>query len=72
MIVPLEALVPTGEGFRVFIVDASNIAHATDVTVGGRSDTSAWITTGVNAGDRVVTKGAYGVDDSSKVVTGKS
>lgn len=68
---PLEALVPTGEGFKVFVVDTNGIAHETMVTVGGRSDTRAWITEGVRAGDRVVTGGAYGVTDSAKVAVAK-
>lgn len=71
VVVPLEALVPTGEGFQVFTVDAAGLAHATPVTIGGRSDQTAWITDGLKAGDRVVTRGAYGIDDSSKVLTGK-
>jgi multidrug efflux pump subunit AcrA (membrane-fusion protein) len=69
--VPIEALVPTGEGFKVFVVDGGGIAHGTEVRVGGRTDRMAWITDGVHAGDRVVTKGAFGIDDSTKVVTGK-
>ena len=69
--VPVEALVPTGEGFKVFVVDGEGIARGTEVKVGGRTDRFAWITDGVKAGDRVVTKGAFGVDDSTKVVTGK-
>jgi len=68
---PLEALVPTGEGFKVFVVDSGGIAHETPVKVGGRSDTKAWITEGIRAGDRVVTRGAYGVDDSARVATAK-
>jgi RND family efflux transporter MFP subunit len=71
VVVPLESLVPTGEGFRVFTVDDKGIAHARDVKVGGRTEKSAWITEGVKVGDKVVTKGAYGVDDSTKVLTGK-
>ncbi len=71
VVVPLESLVPTGEGFKVFVVDERGIAHARDVKVGGRTEKSAWITEGVKAGDKVVTKGAYGVDDSTKVLTGK-
>jgi len=71
VVVPLESLVPTGEGFKVFVVDEKGIAHATDVKVGGRTEKSAWITDGVKSGDKVVTKGAYGVDDSTKVLTGK-
>jgi len=67
--VPLEALVPDGEGFKVFVVDSASIAHAQPVTVGARSDSTAEILTGLEAGQRVVTYGAYGVDDSVKVTT---
>jgi hypothetical protein len=35
--------------------------------VGGRSETLAEITDGLKAGERVVTYGAYGMDDSVKV-----
>jgi multidrug efflux pump subunit AcrA (membrane-fusion protein) len=68
--VPVEALVPEGggEGYKVFVVDAAGIAHARGVTVGGRTDKVAEITSGVVAGERVVTYGAYGVEDSAKVV----
>lgn len=68
VVVPLDALVPTGEGFRVFTIDTAGVAHAAAVQVGGRTDRVAWITDGVKAGDRIVTRGAYGVDDGSKVV----
>lgn len=71
VVVPLESLVPTGEGFKVFVVDDKGLAHAQDVKVGGRTEKNAWITEGVKAGDKVVTKGAYGMDDSTKVLTGK-
>jgi RND family efflux transporter MFP subunit len=71
VVVPLESLVPDGEGFRVFTVDEKGIAHAQKVSIGARTDRVAWITDGVKAGQRVVTGGAYGMDDSAKVVTGK-
>jgi RND family efflux transporter MFP subunit len=67
--VPLEALVPDGEGFKVFVVDSASIAHAAQVKVGARSDSTAEILEGLAAGQRVVTYGAYGVDDSVKVTT---
>lgn len=69
VVVPVEALVPEGDGFKVFVVDAESVAHATTVTVGARSDSLAEITAGLTAGQRVVTYGAYGVQDSAKVVT---
>ncbi len=69
--VPLEALVPEGEGFRVFVVDRAGIAHARDVTVGARSETAAEIASGLSGGETVVTYGAYGVSDSAKIVPTK-
>lgn len=72
--IPAEALVPEGEGFKVFVVDAAGVAHQRPVTVGARADSLAEITAGLTAGEKVVTYGAYGVDDSVKVVplqTGK-
>ena len=71
IVVPAEALVPSGDGFRVFVVDRAGIAHATAVIVGGRSPSGVWIVKGIGAGDRVVTRGAYGMDDSAKIVPGK-
>jgi RND family efflux transporter MFP subunit len=68
VVVPLESLVPTGEGFKVFVVDDKGIALSHPVKIGGRSDKGAWVTEGLKAGERVVTVGAYGVDDSTKVV----
>jgi cobalt-zinc-cadmium efflux system membrane fusion protein len=69
--VPLEALVPEGEGFKVFVVDSAGIAHARAVTVGGKSDQVAEITEGLKAGERVVTYGAFGVQDSARIVQGR-
>ena len=71
VMVPIEALVPADEGFRVFVVDSAGIAHATPVVLGARGDRLAWIKEGVKAGDHVVTRGAYGVDDGARVMTAK-
>jgi RND family efflux transporter MFP subunit len=70
VVVPLDALVPTGEGFKVFVVDEKGIAESRPVKIGGRSDHGAWITEGLKVGENIVTQGAYGVDDSAKVETG--
>jgi len=66
--VPAEALVPEGEGFRVFVVDTAGVAHARAVDVGARTAAFVEILRGVAAGETVVTYGAYGVDDGAKVV----
>ena len=68
IVIPVEAIVPDGEEFKVFVVDAAGTARARVVTVGGRTDKVAEITSGLVAGERIVTYGAYGIEDSAKVV----
>lgn len=71
VVVPADALVPDGEGFKVFVVDKDGLAHSRPVKIGGRSDKGVWVTDGLKAGEAVVTKGAYGVSENAKVVSGK-
>ena len=68
IVIPAEALVPEGDQFKVFVVDANGVAHEQEVKVGARSDAGVEILEGLHAGDRIVTAGAYGVQDSAKVV----
>jgi membrane fusion protein (multidrug efflux system) len=68
IVIPADALVPEGEDFKVFVVDASGVAHEREVKIGGRSAAGVEITDGLKAGERVVTYGAYGMQDSAKVV----
>jgi membrane fusion protein, multidrug efflux system len=68
IVIPAQALVPEGDGYKVFVVDSSGTAHAREVSVGGRTSGTAEITKGLEAGERVVTYGAYGVTDSAKIV----
>ena len=67
--VPAEALVPEGEGLKVFVVDDAHVAHATPVTVGARDAGFAEITSGLHGGETIVTYGAYGVADSARVTS---
>jgi multidrug efflux system membrane fusion protein len=67
--VPIVSLVPQGDGFTVFVVDSQGLARQRDVTVGERNDSLAEITRGLNAGERVVTSGVYGLVDSSRVTS---
>ncbi len=66
--VPMAALVPSGDGFQVFVVDSGGIAHGRAVTVGARSESLAEILGGLTAGETVVTAGAYGIEDGTKIV----
>lgn len=68
VVVPASALVPEGDGYKVWVVDGAGIAHARPVTVGARADSLAEIARGLAAGERIVTYGAYGVQDSARVV----
>ncbi len=67
VVIPVDALVPEGDGYRVFVVDSAGIAHARAVTVGGRTESLAEILSGLAAGETVVTTGAYGVQDSARI-----
>jgi RND family efflux transporter MFP subunit len=68
VVVPVQALVPNGDGFQVFVVGRDGLAHARPVAVGGRTEAVVEITHGLAPGETVVTEGAYGVEDGAKVV----
>jgi membrane fusion protein (multidrug efflux system) len=68
IVVPVAALVPDGDGFKVFVVTPGNIARERKVTVGRRTEASAEILSGLGGGELIVTDGAYGLEDSVKVV----
>jgi len=67
VVVPVEALVPEAAGFQVFVVDKKGVATAHEVKVGGRTSTKAEIVDGLSGGETIVTKGAFGVEDSATV-----
>ena len=69
VVVPVDALVPGDEpgSYKVFVVDAKGTAIAKDVKVGGRTAAKAEIVEGLAGGEKVVTQGAFAVEDSSKI-----
>jgi membrane fusion protein (multidrug efflux system) len=67
VVVPVEALVPDSNGYKVYVVDKNGTAIGRPVKVGGRTETKAEILEGLNGGERIVTKGAYALVDSVKV-----
>ena len=67
VVVPAEALVPEEDGYKVFVVDGRGTAAARQVEIGGRTTTKVEITKGLRGGETVVTKGAFGVEDSATV-----
>ena len=67
VVIPVEAIVPEGAGYKVFVVDKSGTAHEREVKIGGRTPTKVEIIDGLAGGETVVTQGAFGVEDSAKV-----
>jgi HlyD family secretion protein len=66
--VPNEALITTKAGTpAVMIVGIDNVAHQKDVKSGITDGHDTQVITGVQPGDQIVTKGAYGMDDGTKV-----
>jgi HlyD family secretion protein len=70
--VPTEALVPGREsGVAVMIVGSDEVAHYRPVQIGIRLPDTVQIVNGITATDTVITSGAYGIEDGTKVkVTG--
>lgn len=69
LILPSAAIVkqPEGEGVGVMVVGADNHAHFQAVQTGIQNGDEIQIVSGVKAGQRVVTTGAYGLPDNAQV-----
>lgn len=65
--VPVSALVPDADGYRVFVVTQGDTARARPVTVGRRTERDVEVTGGLHPGETVVTEGAYGLDDGVRI-----
>lgn len=68
LVIPAAALVFVGNQATVFVVGADSIARAHPVTVVTRSPSAIEVAGALQAGDRVVTTGAYGLPDSARVI----
>jgi RND family efflux transporter MFP subunit len=51
----------------VMVVDSSNVAHETKVTIGIRTPQTMQVTAGLQGGETVVTQGNYALPDGTKV-----
>jgi HlyD family secretion protein len=66
--VPNEALVASPDGTStVMVVGADNVAHKKAVKTGITDGKDTQVISGLQSGDEVVTTGAYGMDDGTKV-----
>lgn len=68
LVVPASAVITTPDGnTAVMVAGADGRAHQTAVKVGIRSGDDVQILEGVTASDKVVTSGAYGLPDKTKI-----
>jgi HlyD family secretion protein len=68
LVIPASALLTSADGTSsVMVVGPDGCAHQQNVEIGIRQDNEVQIAKGLNAGDRVITVGAFGLPDNTKV-----
>jgi HlyD family secretion protein len=71
LLVPAEALQTAADGSKyVMVIGADGNAHKHPVTIGIQSEREIQIVSGITAKDKVITTGAYALDDGTKVKVG--
>ena len=69
--VPATAILTAQDGGKsVMVVGSDGAAHRKPVKLGIQDDEDVQVTEGVGANDQVITTGAYGLDDGTKVKVG--
>jgi multidrug efflux pump subunit AcrA (membrane-fusion protein) len=69
--IPAAAVLTAQDGSKsVMVVGSDGVAHRKPVTLGIQGDDDVQVTSGIGAGDLVITTGAYGLDDGTKVQVG--
>jgi HlyD family secretion protein len=70
--VPSEAILTAPDGTTsVLLIGQDQVAHQTNVKTGIREDDDVQILSGLETGQQVVTQGAYGLPDKTKVTISK-
>jgi RND family efflux transporter MFP subunit len=68
VVVPNNSIFQTNDGANyVLVAGSDNVAHQKTVQLGIRGVTETQITSGLNAGETVVTSGGYGLPDKTKI-----
>jgi HlyD family secretion protein len=68
LVVPAEALLNADKNTaQVMVIDAQSEAHSRDVKTGIQAEEEVQIVSGLKAGEQVVSQGAYGLPDKTKV-----
>jgi multidrug efflux pump subunit AcrA (membrane-fusion protein) len=69
--VPVTAILTAQDGSKsVMVIGSDGAAHRKPVTLGITGEEDVQIASGVSAGDMVITTGAYGLDEGTKVKVG--
>jgi membrane fusion protein, multidrug efflux system len=72
VVIPLDALIETQEGRKVFVTKNDTTAEERSVSIGGENGTTILITSGLQPGDKVITKGQYDLSNGEKIkITGE-
>jgi multidrug efflux pump subunit AcrA (membrane-fusion protein) len=68
LVVPASALLnASGDGAQVMVVDSKSVAQSRDVKTGIQNGDEVQIVSGLKPGEQVVSQGAYGLPDKTKV-----
>ncbi len=68
LVVPNNALLnASGDSAQVMVVDSQSVAQSRDVKLGIQTPQETQVVSGLKAGEQVVTQGAYGLPDKTKV-----
>jgi len=72
LMIPLNSVIDTQHGRIIFVAKSDNMVEQRRVEIGRASDTLVQALSGVNAGDRVISRGQYDLLDGEEVtVTGE-
>jgi HlyD family secretion protein len=72
LVVPADAVLTAPDGkATVMVIGKDQLAHQTEVTTGIHEDGEVQILSGLEAGEQIVTTGAYGLPDGAKVAIAK-
>jgi RND family efflux transporter MFP subunit len=66
-VVPIEALMADAEGDFVYVIGDGDVAHRRGVTLGAEIGTSREIISGLEPGDKIITRGLQGVRPETPV-----
>ncbi|HKF22642.1 MAG TPA: efflux RND transporter periplasmic adaptor subunit, partial [Candidatus Angelobacter sp.] len=68
LVIPASALLnANGDGAQVMVIDSQGKAVTKDVKTGIQNGQEVEIVAGLNAGEQVISQGAYGLPDKTKV-----